>query len=98
MPQEAWDALRGDKNAPVEWIRFRQKQLPKKGVFADGEFHCGAHMNLMVFTDNPKGLRSEEAEERQKKNKLEKWLSRPWSQSRPRWHESDWKDDSWRHQ
>ena len=95
MPQEAWDALREDKNAPVEWIRFRQKQLPKEGVFADGEFHCGAHMNLMVFTDNPKGLRSEEAEERQKKNKLEKWLSRPWSQSRPRWYESDWKDAQW---
>ena len=105
-PQEYWEAVREDKNAPVEWTRFKQKPMPQEAVFVNGEFHCGAHMNLMVFTDNPKSLRSAEAEAKQKKKKQQKYWgkredrrplspSRPWSQSRPRWHESDWKDASW---
>ena len=95
MSQEEWNMVREDKNEPVGWIRFRQKQMPKEAVFVNGAFHCGAHMNLMVWTDNPTGLRSQDGKERQKqakKAKREKMLSRPWSQSRPRWYESDSKD------
>ena len=108
MPQEAWQEAREDQNAPVDWTRFQQKPMPKEAVFVDGEFHGGAHMNLMVFTVNTKTNRSAEGEAKQKRKKRAKWCakwearrkspSRPWSQSRPRWHESDWKDDSWRHQ
>ena len=69
MPQEEWAKVRKDKNAKVEWTRFRQKQMPKEGLFVDGEFHSGAHMNLVVFTVNAKPLMSDEAEAKAKKKK-----------------------------
>ena len=106
MSQEAWQETRGGENAPVNWLRFRQKPMPRDGVFMNGEFHGGAHMNLMMFTDNPRTRRSKEAEARIKQVKQEKMFrkreaqskSNPWSpfrprsQSRPRWYESDWGD------
>ena len=106
MSQEAWQDERADIKAKVEWTRFKQKPMPQEGLFVNGEFHCGAHMNLMVFTANPKSLRSPESEAKQKKVNRERYWerreaqakaiprspSRPRSQSRTRWHESDWKD------
>ena len=74
MPQEAWAKVRKDKNAKVEWTRFRQKQMPKEGLFVEGEFHSGAHMNLVVFTVNAKPLMSDEAEATAKKKKKRKIL------------------------
>ena len=92
MSQEAWQAWRGDKTTPVEWIRFRQKDMPQESVFVNGEFHGGAHMNLMVFTHNSRSFRSKDAEARIKKSRREKWEQKlearakaiPRAPSRPR--------------
>ena len=75
--QEAWAAHRADKQAPVEWTRFKQKALPQESVFVNGVFHNGAHMNLMVWTVFPKARRSKEslAKIRGKRNeKSEKYI------------------------
>ena len=102
-PQSAW-AIRRIPNAPILWTRFRQKPMPQDSVFVNGVFHGGAHMNLMVVTDNPKSSRSEEADARIKAKRADTFKlkresraksksrspSRGLSQSKPRWCESDW--------
>ena len=97
--QEAWAAHRADKQAPVEWTRFKQKPLPQESVFVNGVFHNGAHMNLMVFTENPKSARSKDADARIKTKKREQWQqkletrglpSRSRPKSKSRWYESAW--------
>ena len=104
-PQEAFASP--VEQAPVQWTRFRQKALPQDSVFVNGKFHNGAHMSLMVVTDNPKSARSNDAKARIRKNKYEKWQqkletratskprspSRARSQSKSRWYESAWTRD-----
>ena len=86
MSQEEWQEVKGDVQNKVGWTRFRQKQMPKESVLVDGEFHRGAHMNLIVFTDNAQCLRSAEAEAKYKQAKRdknwEKLQARPRSMSR----------------
>ena len=40
--------------------------MPQEAVFVDGEFHGGAHMNLMVFTENGTRQRSQDGVAKQK--------------------------------
>ena len=98
MSQEEWQEVKGDVQNKVGWTRFRQKQMPKESVLVDGEFHRGAHMSLIVFTDNAQCLRSAEAEAKHKQAKRdknwEKLQARPRSMSRsskPHWYDSSWK-------
>ena len=107
MPQEAWQHERADTKSKVTWTRFKQKPVPQDVLFVNGDFHCGAHMNLMVFTANAISRRSAEGQAKQKRVKSEKYWgkreaqakpisrspSRSRSQSRTRWRESDWKGD-----
>ena len=51
--QEEWKLERGSKHTKVRQLRFIQKQMPQDSVFVNGAFHNGAHMNLIVWTENP---------------------------------------------
>jgi len=92
--QEQWQEAKGGNNEKVHWLRFRQKPMPQEAVFVNGKFHSGAHMNLMVFTENAISRRSKAAEERRKNDKraararnyAARQQSRPQSQPRSQWH------------
>ena len=103
MPQEAWQDERADIQAKVQWTRFLQKAIPQEGLFVNGEFHCGAHMILMVFTCNAQSLKSAEKEAKHNKASRERYWGRRAAQAKSDWKDGQqwsghqWNDDPWRH-
>ena len=95
MSQDAWHDQRADKSEKVEWLRFFQKPIPQNAVFVDGEFHKGAHMNLMVYTHNARKQRSQEAIEKTNKGRRERLRSQSNWRSGHQWSEDRWSGHQW---
>ena len=97
VSQEERARIKGGQHQPLHWVRFKQKPLDKTTLLVHGEFHHGSHKNLMVYTDNPKSLRSEAAEARIKESRKESRPPRSYNYTtKPAvatpWGESQWKD------
>ena len=106
--QEQWKLEKASKKQPVTHLRFRQKQMPQDSVFVNGEFHKGAHMNLMVWTHFPKPTRSKEflAKKKEKRNEKygiscsdhqwsgDQWSGHQWSGQS--WSGHQWSDQKWK--
>jgi hypothetical protein len=58
---EEWAARKGAiaQGRQVNWLRFKQKSPDKNAFLVEGDIHNGAHMNLTVFTFNPRSFRSQ---------------------------------------
>ena len=97
--QEQWklEKEKAPKKKLVTHLRFRQKQMPQDSVFVNGEFHKGAHMNLMVWTHFPKPTRSKEFLAKKKEKRNEKYgiscSDHQWSGDQ--WSGHQWSGQSW---
>ena len=91
--QEEWKLERGSKDTKVTQLRFIQKQMPQDSVFVNGQFHNGAHMNLLVWTENPK-RQGRGAKAKSKDKQTEKWRSGH-QRSGNHWGSQQWKGHQW---
>ena len=83
---EEWHARKGPRGE-ISWLRFRQKRTGKNDFLVNGRVHKGAHMPLLVFTENSQSTRSEDGEQKQKLK--QRWRTVGWWSS-DAWGSSDW--------